>query len=116
MIKKQFYMGFAGFFGLFSIRYFTTGDLQWLTFIGFFAFFANFILARIKGDKLDERYLQNRTQALAFVGSLAILELFALWCCALLIQNNLLMAVLLSGCYALTLLCYAAKLYRLEEC
>ncbi len=71
MIKKQFYMGFAGFLGFFSLRYFSSGNLLDLTFIGFFAFFTNFIIAKISGDKADESYIGNQPllPALYFIAS-----------------------------------------------
>lgn len=115
MIKKQFYMGFAGFFGFFSIRYFFSGNLIDLISIGFFAFFANFIIAKINGDKADERYIENKKSAMAFVGQFAILELFVLWCATTIIKNGVVASVLLSIAYAITLNVYAIKLYMLEE-
>ncbi|NLF41517.1 MAG: DUF3796 domain-containing protein [Bacteroidales bacterium] len=115
MIKKQFYMGFAGFLGFFSLRYFSSGNLLDLTFIGFFAFFANFIIAKISGDKADERYIENQKSAMAFTGKFAIIELFAIWCAVTAIRNGLFASLLLSLAYAITLNVYAIKLYMLEE-
>ncbi|MEW8955802.1 DUF3796 domain-containing protein [Clostridium sp.] len=115
MIQKQFYMGFAGFIGFFSIRYFFSGNLSDLAFIGFFAFFSNFILSKISGNKADERYIENRKVALAFTGEFAIIELFIIWCATILIKNANIACVLLSISYAITLNIYAIKLYMLEE-
>jgi len=115
MIKKRFYMGFAGFLGFFSIRYFSSGDLLDLTFIGFFAFFANFILAKISGNKADERYIENQKSAMAFIGQFAIIELFVIWCATTIIRSAVIASLLLSLSYAITLNAYAIKLYILEE-
>lgn len=115
MIKKQFYMGFAGFAGFISLRYFYTGDLLDLVFIGFFAFFANFIIAKISGSKEDERYIEDNKIALAFTGQLAIIEIFILWCASVMIRNSEIISVLISLSYAITLNAYAIKLYILEE-
>src|SRR5690554_5979609 len=79
MIKKQFYLGFVGFLGFMSLCYFFTGNVIDLTSIGFFAFFSNFIIAKISGSKADERYIENKRAALAFTGELAMIEIFILW-------------------------------------
>ena len=115
MIKKQFYMGFAGFMGFMSIRYFFSGNLCDLAFIGFFAFFANFIIAKISGSKLDERYMEDKKMAMAFTGQFAIVELFVIWCVTMIIRSADIVCVLLSLAYAVTLNVYAVKLYMLEE-
>lgn len=115
MIKKQFYMGFPGFLGFFSIRYFFSGDLLDLSFIGFFAFFANFILAKISGSKADERYIENQRIAMAFTGQFSIIVLFVIWCATIIIRSTDIACVLLSLSYAVILNMYAVKLYILEE-
>ncbi len=69
-------MGFPGFLGFVSLRYFYSGNLLDLWYIGFFGFFANFIIAKISGSKEDERYIEDRKTALALTGQLAIIELF----------------------------------------
>jgi hypothetical protein len=115
MIKKQFYMGFAGFLGFMSFRYFYSGNLLDLSFIGFFAFFANFIIAKISGSKEDERYIEDKKTALAFIGQFAIIELFIIWCATVAVRNIDFICVLLSFSYAITLNIYAIKLYILEE-
>lgn len=115
MIKKQFYMGFVGFLGFMSIRYFYSGNLIDLSFLGFFAFFANFIIAKISGSKEDERYIEDNKVALAFTGQLAIIELFIIWCASIIVRNIDFICVLLSLAYAITLNAYAIKLYILEE-
>lgn len=115
MIKKQFYMGFAGFIGLLSLRYSYTYNTFDLWYIGFFAFFANFIIARISGNKEDERYIEDRKTALAFTGRLAIVELFVIWCAAGVIKSAGFICALISLSYAITANVYAVKLYLLEE-
>ncbi len=80
-----------------------------------FCFFSNFIIAKINGDKADERYVQDEKAAMAFTGQLAIIELFILWCITIVSRNIELMCVLLSITYAITLNVYAIKLYILEE-
>lgn len=115
MIKKQFYMGFAGFLGFMSLRYFYSGNLLDLSFIGFFAFFANFIISKISGSKEDERYIEDKKTALAFIGQFAIIELFIIWCATVVVRNIGFICALLSFSYAITLNIYAVKLYILEE-
>lgn len=77
--------------------------------------FANFIIAKISGDKADERYIENQKSAMAFTGKFAIIELFAIWCAVTAIRNGLFASLLLSLAYAITLNVYAIKLYMLEE-
>ncbi|MCT4604576.1 MAG: DUF3796 domain-containing protein [Marinisporobacter sp.] len=115
MIKKQFYMGFAGFLGFMSIRYFYSDNLLYLYFLGFFAFFANFIIGKISGSKADERYIEDKKIALAFIGQFAIIELFIIWCATMVVRNIDFIGVLISLSYAITLNVYAVKLYMLEE-
>ena len=115
MIKKQFYMGFAGFLGFLSLRYFYTNNFLYLSYLGFFAFFANFIIAKISGNKEDERYIEDRKTALAFTGQFAIIEMFIVWCSAMIVRNADFICILLSISYAITLNAYAIKLYLLEE-
>ena len=98
-----------------SFRYFYSSNLLDLSFIGFFAFFANFIIAKISGSKEDERYIEDKKIALAFIGQFAIIELFIIWCVAVVIRNINFICVLLSLSYAITLNAYAVKLYILEE-
>lgn len=112
--SEKFFMGFCGFLGFLSLRYFSSGNVVDLTYIGF-AFFSNFIIAKINGDKADERYVQDEKAAMAFTGQLAIIELFILWCITIVSRNIELMCVLLSITYAITLNVYAIKLYILEE-
>lgn len=115
MIKKQFYMGFVGFFGFISFRYFISSNLLDLTYLVLFAFFSNFVIAKISGSKEDERYIENRKSAYAFTGQLAIIELFVIWCAAMIVKNLEFVLVILSLSYAITLNAYAIKLYVLEE-
>ena len=115
MIKKQFYMGFAGFIGFIGIRFFFTGNIIDLMPIGFFGYFAHFFIAKLSGDNADERYLEDKKTALAFTGQIATLELFILMCLGMLLKNHEIVLVLISVCFAVTLLSYAIKLYMLEE-
>ena len=115
MIKKQFYMGFAGFLGFIALRYFSSGNLVDLGFIGFFAFFSNFIISKISGDKADERYIENEKTAMAFTGQLMIIEIFAVWALAMFTMKMEVAFVLIPVVYAITLNVYAIKLYILEE-
>lgn len=115
MIKKQFYMGFAGFMGFLSIKYFFSGDLVDLAYLGYFAFFANFIIAKISGSKEDERYIEDKKAALAFTGQIAIIELFIIWLGTTVVKNIDVIRVMVSLSYAITLNAYAIKLYILEE-
>ena len=115
MIKKQFYMGFAGFLGFLSIRYFYSGNLIDLSFIGFFAFFANFIISKISGNKADERYIENKKSAMAFTGKLAIAEIFLIWCISMITKDIYLLSIIIALSYAITLNAYAIILYKLEE-
>lgn len=115
MIKKQFYLGFAGFTGLLSLRYFYTYNLFDLWYLGFFAFFSNFFIAKISGNKEDERYIEDRKTALAFTGRFAMIELFIIWCAAMVIKNAGFLSMLTSLSYAVTANVYAIKLYALEE-
>lgn len=108
-------MGFAGFLGFMSTRYFYSGNLLDLSYLGFFAFFANFIIAKISGSKEDERYIEDKKAALAFVGQLAIIELFIIWCATVVMRNIGFVCALVSLSYAITLNAYAVKLYILEE-
>lgn len=115
MIKKQFYMGFAGLTGLLSLRYFYTYNLFDLWYLGFFAFFSNFIIAKISGNKEDERYIEDKRTALSFTGKFAIIELFVIWCAAMVIKSAGFLCVVVSLSYAVTANVYAIKLYLLEE-
>ncbi len=56
-------------------------------------FFSNFIISKINGDKADERYVQDEKAAMAFTGQFAIIELFILWCIAIVSRNVELMCV-----------------------
>lgn len=115
MIKKQGFLGFGGFLGLYSLRYLFTGDIAYLSYIGFFAFFANFFIALIKGNRADERYVENHKTALAFTGQIAIIELFFLWSILIMFKASNLFFILLPASFALTLNIYGIKLYILEE-
>lgn len=115
MIKKQFYMGFVGFLGFLSFRYFYSDNLFDLSYIVFFAFFSNFITAKISGSKEDERYIENRKSALAYVGQFAIVELFIIWCAIMKFRDIAILCILVSISYVITLNLYAIKLYILEE-
>lgn len=115
MIKKQFYMGFFGLMGFKSFLYFYSGNLLDLAYIGFFGFFAYFFIGKISGSKEDERYIENRKTALAFISPLAIIKLVIIWCSTVLVRNIELISVLILLSCAITLNAYAIKLYILEE-
>ena len=115
MIKKRFFIGFCGFIGFFGLRYFSSGDVFDFVYVCFFAFFANFILSRIKGDKADERYLENQQNALAFTARFAIVEMFIICFVPMIFQNAALAVILLPIGYAVTINLYAVRLYMLEE-
>ncbi len=115
MTKRQSYFGFIGFMGFMSMRYFSSGNLLDLSYIGFFGFFSYFIIAKISGNKEDERYIKDRNIALAFTGKLAVVELSIIWCATMLIRNIDFICVLLALTYAITINAYAKKLYILEE-
>src|SRR5690554_3034008 len=103
MIEQKLDVGFAGFIGFMSIRYFCTGNVIDLTPIGFFGFFYHFIIAKISGSKADERYIENKRAALAFTGELAMIELFILWVAVILNDMTIdIIRVLVSLSYAIT--------------
>lgn len=115
MIKKQFFCGFFGFLGFVGLRYFTSGNILDLGFIGCFAFFANFFIAKINGDKADERYIENCKQAKSFAFDVATVLIFSCWVLVLYTRILDLAYVLLSLIYAVVFNEYGIKLYRLEE-
>ena len=115
MIKKRFFIGFCGFIGFFGLRYFSSGDVFDFVYVCFFAFFANFILSRIKGDKADERYLENQRNALAFTAKFAIVEMFVICFVPMIFESTSLAVILLPIAYAVTINLYAVRLYMLEE-
>ncbi|WMJ83770.1 DUF3796 domain-containing protein [Oscillospiraceae bacterium LTW-04] len=115
MIKKQFFCGFFGFLGFVALRYFVSGDILDLGFIGCFAFFANFFIAKIKGDKADERYIENRKEAMAFTFNISTVLIFSCWVLVLYTRNSDIAYVLLPFVYAVIFNIYGIKLYSLEE-
>lgn len=115
MIKKQFFCGFFGFLGFFSLRYFISGNIIDLGFIGFFAFFTNFFIAKINGDKADERYIENCKIAKAFTFDIVTILIFACWGVVLYTKNPDFAYVLLPMIYAVLFNIYGIKLYMLEE-
>ncbi len=115
MIKKQFYMGFAGLLGFMSLRCFYSGNTLDLWHLGFFAFFANFIIARISGSKEDERYIEDKKTAYAFAGKFAVILLFIIWCASAIVRNTDFLCASVSLAYAITQNVFAVKLYVLEE-
>lgn len=114
MIKKQFYFGFLGLMGFKSFLYFYTRDLSDLLYIGFFGFFLYFFTGRINGNKEDERYIENRKMALAFIAPLAILAVAIIWSSTILVGDIELIRVLIFLLFAILLNIYGIKLYILE--
>lgn len=115
MIRKKIYVGFLGFLGFFSCRYFMTGEIANLTYLGFFSFFGYFFLGKIQGDRADERYLEDQRTAFAFVGQLAVFLLAAIWIVGLFLDNLEITFILAVIAYVVLILAYAVKLYWLEE-
>ena len=115
MIKKQFLCGFGGLVGFVALRYFISGNILDLGYIGFFAFFSNFFIAKINGDKADERYIENCKKAKAFTFDIATLLIFCCWCLILGTQNPDFAYILIPLIYAVIFNIYGIKLYRLEE-
>lgn len=115
MIKKQFHFGFLGLIGFKSLLYFYTGDVSYLGYIGFFCFLVNFFTGRINGSKEDERYIENRKTALAFIAPLGILAIMIIWSSTVLIGDIDLIRALIFLLTAVLLNSYGIKLYMLEE-
>lgn len=115
MIKKQFLCGFFGFLGFLGFRYFISNNILDLGYLGFFSFFANFFIAKISGDKADERYIENCKKAKAFTFDVAAILIFICWVLILNTKNLYLSYVLLPIVYAIIYNVYGIKLYRLEE-
>lgn len=110
------YLGFLGFLGFTGFSYFATHNPVDLCGFGYFAFFGYFLVAKLKVSIPDERYLENTTQAKAFVGSLATLELSILFVLSALLprlQHLLIFGITL--CFVSLIIAYAVKLYQLEE-
>jgi len=61
-------------FGLIGLNYFSTHDPSYLSYFAFFAFLANFFVARIDTSVLDERYYEDVRAAKAFAFDVAIVE------------------------------------------
>ena len=104
-------LGFWDFAG----RYFMTGDITSLAYLGFFSFFGFFFLGKIQGDQADERYQEDRKTALAFIGHLALFLLAAIWIIGLFMSNLEVTFILVVIAYVVLILAYAVKLYWLEE-
>ena len=117
MLNRRFkFLGFLGFFGFLTFRFFISGDVNDLTYIGYFGFFAYFFIAKISGNRTDERYIEDVNQAKAFMGNLALIEITMLMVLGVKeypIRQYLF--VLVSVCFASLIIVYAIKLYILEE-
>ncbi|WP_312648136.1 DUF3796 domain-containing protein [Aminipila sp.] len=109
-------LGFLGFVGFQAFRYFGSGNVNDLTYIGFFGFFAFFFIAKISGNRTDERYVEDVKIAKAFMGNLAFIEITMLMILGVKespIREYLF--ILVSACFASLIISYAVKLYILEE-
>ncbi len=114
--KKVGYFGFMGFVGFSAFQYFSSGDIADLAFIGYFGFFAYFFIARISGNRMDERYFEDVKVAKSFVGTLAVIEMALMMTLGTLIPAlREYLLVIVSGCFSSLLIAYAVKLYVLEE-
>ena len=114
--KKIKFLGFLGFLGFLAFRFFNSGDINDLTYIGFFGFFAYFFIAKISGNRMDERYVEDVKQAKAFMGDLALIETTILM--VLGVKESPIREyffVLVSACFASLIIAYAVRLYMLEE-
>lgn len=115
MIKKEFYFGFLGLIGFKSLLYFYTGDISDLSYVAFFTFFSSFFTGRVSGNKEDERYIENRKTALAFIAPLGILALAIIWSSTVIIRDIDLIRALIFLLSAILINVYGLKLYILEE-
>lgn len=95
--------------------YFYTGNVSDLVYIGFFGFLSCFFTGKISGSKEDERYIENRKTALAFIAPLGILALMIIWSSTVLIIDIELIRALIFLLSAILLNVYGIKLYILEE-
>ncbi|MBN1068548.1 MULTISPECIES: DUF3796 domain-containing protein [unclassified Clostridium] len=114
--KKNSYLGFLGFLGFISLRFFSTKNIGDLAYIGYFGFFASFFIAKISGNRVDERYYEDAQKAKAFIGDLAIVEIAVLMVLGIvfpIIREYLL--IFISASLASLIIAYAMKLYILEE-
>jgi hypothetical protein len=115
MIKKEFYFGFLGLIGFKSLLYFYTGDVSNLSYVAFFSFFSFFSIGRVSGSKEDERYIENRKTALAFIAPLGIIALAIIWSSTVLIRDIDLIRALIFLLSAILINVHGVKLYMLEE-
>lgn len=115
MKKKEAYLGFLGLIGFKSLLYLYTGDLSYLSYVGFFCFFSWFFIGTINSSKEDERYIENKKIALAFIAPLGIIALPIVWSLTVLIKDIELIRALIFLLSAILLNTYAIKLYILEE-
>lgn len=114
--KKYKYLGLLGFLGLNTFKYFFTKNPVDLLSVGYLGFFSYFIIAKISGDIEDERYIENENKAksYAFDTGIALLAL-VMFLSALLNLKTYAILFLLYLSFALMLLVFALRLYRLEE-
>ena len=117
MLNRRFkFLGFLGFCGFLAFRFLISGDVNDLTYIGYFGFFSYFFIAKISGNRTDERYMEDVKQAKAFMGNLAFIEITILMVFGdkqSMVREYLF--VLISVCFASLIIAYAIKLYILEE-
>lgn len=115
MIEKRFYLGFGGFVGFLTLKYFVSGDVNDLHFVFWFALFAEFFIGRIKGDKADERYLDNQRRAKAFAFDVAIAVVACFYIFSSIAKDLVIASFVLPLIYAIVYNVYGITLYRLEE-
>lgn len=114
--KKIGYLGFIGFTGFNAFKFFSSGNVADLAYIGYFGFFAYFFVAKISGNRMDERYYEDVKTAKSFMGNLALTEIVLMMILGTLIPLvREYMLVLVSACFASLIIAYAIKLYILEE-
>lgn len=114
MIRKNFYLGFLGFWDFCRSLFYDRGYYQ-SCLPGFLLFLWIFFLGKIQGDQADERYQEDRKTALAFIGHLALFLLAAIWIIGLFMSNLEVTFILVVIAYVVLILAYAVKLYWLEE-
>ncbi|HHY09721.1 MAG TPA: DUF3796 domain-containing protein [Firmicutes bacterium] len=107
--------GFLGFLGFLGFRYFQTGEIRWLFCFGYFAFFADFWIAKIATTIPDERYRENTVLAKAFVGNLALVELAVLFAVGVFWPHPTFLILAITLMWASLVIAYGVKLYVLEE-
>lgn len=110
-MKTNLLMGGLGLFGFLFIGYFFTLNVNYLSFIGLLAFLSNFIIYRLKKVQTTD-YQNYKTEALATIGKVAILQFFVLWCIFMLIKDQLAPLILVQLFFAIDANLFAVILYK----